>query len=89
MNSDDSAEEVELGVEESQRERDTGMPVVIEKPTEGSGVVLENTEKVGSSVDVDIQVEDEEYNVELGPVAMNATVYSEESVVLKNSEMFV
>lgn len=89
MNSDDSAEEVELGVEESQRERDTGMPVVIEKPTEGSGAVLENTEKVGSSVDVDIQVEDEEYNVELGPVAMNATVYSEESVVLKNFEMFV
>lgn len=89
MNSDDSAEEVELGVEESQRERDTGMPVVIEKLTEGSGVVLENTEKVGSSVDVDIQVEDEEYNVELGPVAMNATVYSEESVVLKNFEMFV
>lgn len=89
MNSGDSAEEVELGVEESRRERDTGMPVVIEKPTEESGVVLENTEKVGSSVDVDIQVEDEEYNVELGPVAMNATVYSEESVVLKNFEMFV
>lgn len=89
MNSDDSAEEAELGVEESQRERDTGMPVVIEKPTEGSGVVLENTEKVGSSVDVDIQVEDEEYNVELGPVATNATAYSEESVVLKNFEMFV
>lgn len=89
MNSDDSAEEAELGVEESRKERDTGMPVVIEKLTEGSGVVLENTEKVGSSVDVDTQVEDEEYNVELGPVAMNATVYSEESVVLKNFEMFV
>lgn len=89
MNSDDSAEEVELGVEESRKERDTGMPVVIEKLTEGSGVVLENTEKVGSSVDVDTQVEDEEYNAELGPVAMNATVYSEESVVLKNFEMFV
>lgn len=39
MNSDDSTEEAELGVEESQRERDTGMPVVIEKLTEGSGVV--------------------------------------------------
>lgn len=89
MNSGDSTEEAELGVEESRRERDTGTPAVIEKPTEGSGAVLENTEKVGSSVDVDIQVEDEEYNVELGPVAMNATAYSEESVVLKNFEMFV
>lgn len=38
---------------------------------------------------MDTQVEDGENNVELGPAVMNATVYSEESVVLKNFEMFV
>lgn len=67
---------------------DTEKGAVNGKQAEGSAAVLENTEKVDSSADVDIQVKDVGYN-ELGPVVRTAMVYSEEFVVLMNSEMSV
>lgn len=58
------------------------------KQVEGS-VVWENTEKVGSSADVNKQAKDNGYNEALGPEVRTAMAYSAEFVFLMNSEMSV
>lgn len=68
--------------------KDTEKEVANGKQVEGS-VVLENTEKVDSSVDVNKQAKDVGYNEALGPEVRTAMVNSAEFVFLMNSEMSV